>query len=40
MEMLQGFRGSRAKCLLKSKMKTGQDLEEVTSRSIGARSTR
>ena len=40
MELLQGFRGSRTKCLLRSKAKTYQSLGKVTRELIGARSTR
>ena len=40
MEMLQGFRGSKRKCLLRSKVETCRNLEEVTRGSIGTRSTR
>ena len=40
MEMLQGFKGSKRKHLLRSKVKTCRNLEEITRESIGARSTR
>ena len=40
MKMSQGFKGSERKRLLRSKVKTCRNLEEITRGSIGARSTR
>ena len=39
-ELFQGFKGSRMKCLLRSKAETCRSLEGITRRLICARSTR